>query len=384
MVEKLSSSLLAKYMEPIIGSCSLWKDKILHVFIISNPQSGGFTQLKVAEHNLKVLKQGYEAARETATIVKSIDISVFETGYACHSMEYVEKILNDMEPLLKDREKSEHRVLIITAGGDGTSLEVQTRILRYARQSAEKRSIIEKCYCVLRLPFGTGNDGSDGRTFEECLLRLTFPSHIELQKAVEVVVEGSKSGVFGEWNKDKKDNVIPPWYSFNIASIGIDAFITHMTNRMKDKLPGDFYKLWVDLACLFYNKYYKAGNAHIEIFDGEELKGVYDGTFEFCLLGISGHRTYGSNHKILPKEESVCITPTMKLLRKLKTKESFNDGTHHGTDYSFHYFGNKLRIFYDEDILVQVDGESHLLKKENFPIVMQQTEPIIPVIKLDK
>ena len=49
MSQILNSSMLKYYLEPIISSCELWKDKNLSVFIISNPVSGGFTQKKIAE-----------------------------------------------------------------------------------------------------------------------------------------------------------------------------------------------------------------------------------------------------------------------------------------------------------------------------------------------
>ncbi|MCR4789818.1 MAG: hypothetical protein K5839_01935 [Treponemataceae bacterium] len=382
MIELFSSTVLADNLTPIIASSPLWKGKDLHVFIIANPHSGGFTQPKVAHDNLTILRAASANAKDMEQQVKSIDVKSYDTEYACHSMEFVEKLFKVSIPLLEEGESSSHRVLFITAGGDGTSLEVQSILLRLSRASEQYKNIIQKCCCLLRLPFGTGNDGSDGRTLEEALLRLTFPKKIELQKAVEVSIQGKTGGFYGEWNANKKDNVLPPWYAFNIASIGIDAFITHMTNKMKDKLPGDFYKLWVDLACLFYNIPYKQGNCHVDIYKDEKQVGTYDGTVEFVVMGESGHRTYGSNHKILPDDNTVCITHGMTLLGKLATKESFNIGTHAGKDYSEMYDADKLVINYDKNILVQLDGESHLLTKENFPIVMKHTEPVIPIIRI--
>ncbi|MDD7415884.1 MAG: diacylglycerol kinase family protein [Treponemataceae bacterium] len=381
MIEIFTSSTLAQNLQPIIASSSLWKDKDLHVIIIANPHSGGFTQPKTAMSNLKILQEESAKIKDEQPQVKTIEMRTYDTKYPSHSMEFVESTFMDMLPLLKDTEKTNHRVLFVTAGGDGTSLEVQTKLLELSRTSDDYRKIIQKCYCVLRLPFGTGNDGSDGRTIEETLLRLSKPRGIELQKAVEVVVEGEKKGTYGKWQKSKKENVFPPWYSFNIASIGIDAFITHMTNKMKDKFPGDFYQIWVDLACLFYNLSYKPGHAKIEMFKNGEKVGYYEGGIEFALLGASGHRTYGSNHKILPSDnDSVCITPRMSLFKKLSTKSSFNDGSHYGKAYSKFFDADKMVINYDENILVQVDGEAHLLQKENFPIVIKHTEPVIPVI----
>ena len=261
--------------------------------------------------------------------------------------------------------------MIITAGGDGTSHEVQSALMNLINQSEENKNSIAKDFCIFRLPFGTGNDGSDGRNLEESLLRLNFPSHIELQKAVEV----SCCGENGSKNT---------WYSFNIASIGIDAFVTHMTNKMKSKLPGDFYKLWVDIACIFYGFVYKKVPAFIEIFKDDKSIGTYDSKIEFALLGVSGHRTYGSNHLILPTDENVCFTQAVNLIKKLMIKHRFKDGTHYGKPYSVFYEADMIKISYNEKILVQLDGESHLLQKDDFPIVMKKTEPLIPVIVLDE
>lgn len=381
MIEIFTSSTLAENLSPIIAASSLWEGKDLHVIVIANPHSGGFTQPKTAMNNLKIVQEYCEKAKSIEKKVKSIEMRTYDTKYPSHSMEFVESTFLDMLPLVKDFDATNHRVLFVTAGGDGTSLEVQTKLLGLSRASEKYKKIIQKCYCVLRLPFGTGNDGSDGRTIDETLLRLSSQSEIQLQKAVEVVVEGEKKGTYGEWNKSKKENVFPPWYSFNIASIGIDAFITHMTNKMKDKFPGDFYHIWVDLACLFYGCHYKPGHAKIEMYKNGEKSDYFEGSIEFALLGVSGHRTYGSNHKILPSDnDTVCITPRMSLFKKLSTKESFNDGSHYGKPYSQFFDADKMVINYDEDILVQVDGESHLLQKENFPVVIQHTEPVIPVI----
>ena len=219
MIEIFTSSTLAENLSPIISSSSLWKDKDLHVIIIANPHSGGFTQPKTAMSNLKILHATAEDARKNEVQTKSIEIRTYDTKYPSHSMEFVESTFMDMLPLLKNDDKDTNRVLFVTAGGDGTSLEVQTKLIELSRMSEEYKKIIQKYYCVLRLPFGTGNDGSDGRTIEETLLRFSKPCTIELQKGVEVIVEGEKKGTYGEWNKSKKENVFPPWFSFNIASI---------------------------------------------------------------------------------------------------------------------------------------------------------------------
>ena len=157
-----------------------------------------------------------------------------------------------------------------------------------------------------------------------------------------------------------------------------------MTNKIKSNLPGDFYKLWLDISCIFYGWIYKKVPAFIEIFKDDKLIGTYDSKIEFALLGASGHRTYGSNHLILPTDENVCFTQAVNLIKKLMIKHRFKDGTHYGKPYSVFYESDMIKISYNEKILVQLDGESHLLQKSDFPIVMKKTEPLIPTIVLDE
>ena len=47
MAQILNSSMLKYYLEPIISSCELWKDKNVAVFIISFIHSGLYSFLKV-------------------------------------------------------------------------------------------------------------------------------------------------------------------------------------------------------------------------------------------------------------------------------------------------------------------------------------------------
>ncbi|MDR0719720.1 MAG: diacylglycerol kinase, partial [Treponema sp.] len=127
--------------------------------------------------------------------------------------------------------------LIIAAGGDGTSLEILTAL--YSAPAA-----IRSNFGVIRLPMGTGNDGADGRELEGVLDRLAGPSKIEYSRGVRLVTANPRKG---------------PFLAFNILSVGLDAFVTHMTNKMKGRLPGDSYKLWVDVAAILYDRLYRVG-----------------------------------------------------------------------------------------------------------------------------
>ena len=101
MAQILNSSMLKYYLEPIISSCELWKDKNVAVFIISNPVSGGFTQKKIAQKNKFILESASEAAKETSVVVKSIEFTLFDTEYSGHCDEFVDSIFDYYKKILQ-------------------------------------------------------------------------------------------------------------------------------------------------------------------------------------------------------------------------------------------------------------------------------------------
>ncbi len=403
----LSPELLVQNIKPVIESCNLWQGKSLKVVVIANPTAGGFTQKKKSIANALVLQAAAEKAAESIkngakTTVS--DIVLRKTEHAGHGIQFVTELLKEAASsgaggdVAQNAEAPQSSsggtsgaggssggdYLIITAGGDGTHLEVQTTLLKAAFADAATKQLVTNKITVLRLPFGTGNDGSDGREFADTLRRLTEPSHFALQKAVKVWYEGEHPNGESKRKVDTYDSldVLPPWYAFNIASIGIDAFITYMTNRTKGVMPGDFYQMWVDLACVFYGTKFPSKPMKITVYDknGEQIDVVVSAV-EFCLLGVSGHRTYGSNHKILPTDETFCTVKKMGLVKKLIQKNTFTDGTHAGKPTTVLRAASKIRIDYNQDILVQMDGEVHLLQPAQYPLFMEHTEPVIRIIE---
>jgi diacylglycerol kinase family enzyme len=248
--------------------------------------------------------------------------------------------------------------LIIAAGGDGTSLEVLTAL--YPAPAA-----LRSHFGVLRLPMGTGNDGADGRELDSVLERLIGPSTIEYTRAVRLVTP-------------RKD----PFLAFNILSVGLDAFVTHMTNKMKDRLPGDSYKLWIDMAALFYDRLYKVGPLDVAAYDGEG-RAVERFAEKVLLLavGVSGRRSYGSGKKILPDDRNVCVIRQMPLFRKIALKGLFATGGHSDKPETKLFAAHRVEFQGGNPILAQMDGETTLLTPDDFPAAIELTEPAIPVVK---
>jgi diacylglycerol kinase family enzyme len=250
--------------------------------------------------------------------------------------------------------------LLICAGGDGTSLEAMIPLF-------EAAAGLRSRFAVLRLPMGTGNDGADAWELEKALELLVYPVRVEQARAVRLTTRTSGKG---------------PFLAFNILSVGLDAFVTHMTNRMKGRLPGDSYKLWVDIAALLYDRLYRVGPMDVRAFDGTGR--VVESFREPLLLlavGASGYRTYGSRKRILPDARNVCGVKQMPLLRKVALKGLFTTGEHVDKPESILFTADRVEFRGEYPILAQMDGETVLLTPEDFPAVIELTEPAIPVLK---
>jgi diacylglycerol kinase family enzyme len=155
-----------------------------------------------------------------------------------------------------------------------------------------------------------------------------------------------------------------------------------MTNKMKDRLPGDSYKLWIDMAALFYDRLYRVGPMDVLAYN--EAGGEVERFVEQVLLmamGAGGHRTYGSHKKILPDDRNVCVVRQMPLLRKIALKGLFATGEHISKPESKLFTAHRVEFRGENPILAQMDGETALLTPEDFPAAMELTEPAIPVVK---
>lgn len=345
----------------LVERSSLFAGKNVHIAVIANPVAGGFKIRNKSNANRAYFQSAIDLVRDRPVVTASCTYVLYCTVSSGHARNLAAIVYNEA----KLARNSSDIFLVVTAGGDGTSLEVQSEFAVSVLLEGN-RELVDRI-CILRLPFGTGNDGSDGRTLDETLSLLTGDSKFALQPAVRV----------HSVNRD-----IDSLFAFNIASIGLDAFVTHMTNRLKKFSPGDFYKIWVDLACLFYNKIYRIGT--LEVIptqeDGKRMQYIKDRML-LMAMGASGRRTYGSNQKILPDDRNVCGVREMPLLRKLKLKSLFKIGKHVNLQESVLLSAKKIEIQYAEKILMQLDGETHFLYPADFPLVMELTEPFIRIIR---
>ncbi|MDR1127330.1 MAG: diacylglycerol kinase [Treponema sp.] len=348
-------------MVEVCSHCAIASDRPVRWTIIANPSAGGFTmpsrwkRHEADLYQVDLKKPPAERAPYTPIRQNSPYDGLFLTAKPKDAGEFTKKLIDGMGD-----DDAFH--LIITAGGDGTSLEVLSALLL----STEKDKSLKDRYAILRLPMGTGNDGADAWELGGALDLLLNSTRVEFARGLRLSTSTADKGGF---------------LAFNILSVGLDAFVTHNTNKMKGKLPGDFYKLWVDVAALFYDKIYHVGAMSVKTFD-ETMKqtGEFQEPLLLLAVGASGYRTYGSHNRILPDERNVCAIRQTSLLRKIALKKQVREGTHVGKPQTILTSAFRVEFQGAYPILAQMDGETVLLTKEDYPCAITLTEPLIPVL----
>lgn len=327
----------------------------LAIDLIANPRAGGFLRPAYAKLHKAELAELEAQAAAMPPRSGSAKLELHCTERSGHAADIMRGIL---EKARGDKPGLRH--LILTATGDGTSMEVATALVGLPASERGR-------FSILRLPMGTGNDSSEGRNLKVCLSRILGPMAFVPTKAISVLPNpaGGKE----------------PLWCFNIASIGLDAFVCRMTNRLKSIFPGDSFKFWVDVASVFYEAVWPPAPLRLTAYDASGAEVV---SFERpCLLaafGASGNRQYGSNTPILPDEDNVCVVPKMSLFKKLAFKELIAKGRHRGLGELMLFSAARIKAEYGTGILLQCEGEVTELTPADFPLEMKVTEPIYNVL----
>ncbi|MDR1318032.1 MAG: diacylglycerol kinase, partial [Treponema sp.] len=305
-----------------------------------------------------------EAAKKAASNLHFSACGFIPTTGPGHGKKIAEALIDEAASELNPKKGAAPFHLIITAGGDGTGLEALTALYHAP-------AVLRSNTAILRFPMGTGNDGADAADLSGALDFLINPTHIEYARALKLLV-----------SPEGPARSRGPFLAFNVLSVGLDAFVTHWTNKMKGRLPGDSYKLWVDIASLLYDRLYTVDFLEVRAFDERKKETLF---FREKLLllaaGVSGHRTYGSHKKILPDDRNVCAVRQMSLFRKLFFKGLFNTGSHTDKPEAILFTAHRVEFSGSHPILAQMDGETILLQKEDFPAALELSDPVIPVLR---
>jgi diacylglycerol kinase family enzyme len=363
----------ADMLHPCCSRTPLAADMPLRWTIIANPTAGGFTIPKRWNKHHAMLSACAEKAAQNPVRANAAAPSgtalrmggelgamgLVATSGPGNAGEIVRAVIAEALSAAGNTGEKPPFHLIITAGGDGTSLEALIELYSLPESLKER-------FAILRLPMGTGNDGADAWELDSALLRLLAPSKITFARAIKLTTATPGKG---------------PFLAFNILSVGLDAFVTHMTNKMKLAFPGDSYKLWVDIASLFYDRVYTVGEMEAQFFS--ENGGLIDTLRQKMLLlavGASGKRTYGSHKWILPDSRNVCAVRQMPLLRKVALKDLFTTGEHIHKPESTLYNATRVVFTTANPILAQMDGETVSLEPVDFPASIELSEPRIPIL----
>lgn len=252
--------------------------------------------------------------------------------------------------------------IVVSLGGDGT----HNHCLRAGMEVSEGISF-------LRVPLGSGNDAGATASLKEFLAALHHPLRERPIPAVRVFRNGRENGT--------------PEAAFNIASVGIDAFITAMHDKWRAILPGNTYRLLVNLAVLRYERLVNLGPSRLKLSrsPGERSDAtahVDDGmkTRILIAMGVSGNRTYGDHMRVLPGEENVCVLGTASLRDKFRMKRLFYAGRHVDEDITTMHSAKGIEIEYDGPMPLQMDGEAMWLQREDFPLRMEIRTDAVSII----
>jgi diacylglycerol kinase family enzyme len=340
---------LALALSKLMRHSRLWADQAYQVELIVNPAAGELARPRRLKALLELV---LEAEREAHTGRKhspTIPHRLWITRSPGHATQIAEEIISQSS-------KQSPKNLVLSVGGDGTHLEV---LSAFAAADPEARSR----FALFRLPLGTGNDGAEAPDMPQALRHLLGAESITSIAAIEVRT-GSGERL----------------WSFNVASLGIDAYITDLTNKLKPVLPGNAYKTVADIATLFYERLHGVGEMVLE---RPGLPALRD-TFIMVVLGVTGGRNYGNSIPILPGDQNFLALRTVPLLRKIALKSVIYAGKHLTVDAATAGECDKLIVHYDRRVPFQTDGESRWLEPADFPLEMKVHPDVVQVLSVGK
>jgi diacylglycerol kinase family enzyme len=326
-----------------LGHTPLFADRALRIDVILNPHAGAFRHRRrcaelIGELRGRRLPEGRRRPAEVA---------VWTTEKLGHETS-----------ILEPRNEGDRVRLVITGGGDGTSRGALISAL--GLENASRANVV-----FFRLPLGTGNDAADCANFAAALDVLAgAPSRVEPLPVIEVCAEGHE-----------------PHYSFNIASVGLDAFVAYLTNGLKKRLPGNSYSLAVDFVAMFYEAFVPMAVTSFELTHEGRPVLNWSGAFSLAALGTTGRKTYGAGKKILPDDDNFCLAAVKSPFTKLSYRQPVYNGTHRSLKGFQFASGDQLKVTSPVRIPLQMDGEVLWLDPENFPLTMSVTDRGLRVLK---
>ncbi|MCG8451629.1 MAG: hypothetical protein MI717_00425 [Spirochaetales bacterium] len=340
--DHVSSQHIAEFASitrQLIHGSRLFIDEGAVVEILVNPASGLLKQGRAHKKMMTNLRN-LAKARKTATTPRSgLEVRFHETESPESAGEKAVQLVQE----LVASEKSGRRVLIL-AGGDGFHRDIGTALLSKAPQ-------LMKEIALFRLPMGTGNDNADAATVEEAFALLNQAQGTREDALIEITTAQNETH-----------------YTFNVVSLGLDAFISRLTNRMKSLAgPRTIYKLITDISVFSYKWIWPLLPFTLQItHQGKTTK--RQGKFLLTVFGRKGDTRYGGGMKVLPGPENFVLVNPLTLPEMLRIKPLFYRGAHRGLPFTEFFTCDEVSLDYPGPILMEMDGEDLRLEKEDFPV----------------
>jgi diacylglycerol kinase family enzyme len=350
MTEQALQSIEANFRH-ILSFSTLFAGRHLTVDIILNPCAGAFSpasRLQKAEDELSRFTSGLLGLPRDPAL---LEVRFHHTECPGHATEIVAGLIDESSPDVR---------LIVSVGGDGTHGEVLTGAVRDSRA----RNAAKGKLWFFRFPFGTGNDGADADTpaaAARALLGDATPSsdgHLLVRRS------GSE-----------------PLYGFNIASLGLDAYVALLTNRLKGSIAGDLYKVLADVMTLLYEPIVGVSPMTMRWSGDDGVVHEKHNRFIMCVFGVSGTRTYGDHKPILPGFENLCAIERIGVIGKIRLKGRLYRGEHVSSPLVSMHTARRLVIEYAARVPLQIDGETRWLTADDFPLEIELHDDSVPVLR---
>lgn len=344
-------------LDHVLRRTALFPNRHLTVDVIINVQAGAVSSDKRAAATVARIGRLARGIVGPVRGADSISVRFRYTHYVGHAGEMTRALLAETPPDVH---------LIVSAGGDGTHAEVlaafEAATGAAAGAAAAAPATRAERYFI-RLPFGTGNDGADAPDVPGAVRLLLGCAEERRAGQIDVTPAG-----------------MPVFRGYNIASIGLDAYVAYLTNRLKRRFDGDLYRLIADVMTLLYERVVGAGRMEIDLVDERGSAERLAGTFLLLAMGVSGYRRYGGGKQVLPGYENLCAVDRIGMIGKIRLKPLFYRGDHVHEPNVTMRSARRITVSYDRAIPLQIDGETVWLSQENFPLEMQVQTPRVPVL----
>jgi diacylglycerol kinase family enzyme len=341
---------ILRNLELIAGNAPWLKD--FFVLFVVNPQAGGFTN-------------PLEHSRHSKDIEDFADDFLFNrTTVGNYTTVFTVRKPGDFTAELSEFEKKseQKKTFIISLGGDGLASEVSCA-LAAADRSFQERTIL------FAAPMGTGNDGSGAPNMHlACKIIAYGPIHGRFTRArlINIAMANRQEAV-----------------AYNVASLGIDAFVAHAANIFKKRIPGNFYKLMVSVAALFYDFFYRTYKSSVKAILPDGSPYAFTRKLLLFCVGYRGGARYGGGKTVIPDNENVCALGYMGIFKRIIYKNRIAEGRHRNLKETDLFTSDYLEYHYNGKILLNIDGEISKLNAENFPLTFTIRETNVRVIKLN-